>query len=657
LNDCMTIHQLFWAESGSQHRRSALSAALLAASNVALAIGLGTPSTAPVIGQPLRIEIPLMVATGETLPTNDCIRITPPGDAPDRQFFPRNARVLIEGGSRPKVRIIGAEAVTEPLIEFRLTLGCGNSFARDFLILSEAPAAAKTPIAPYPTGPAGAANSAQPSWPAITASETGAGVTASIQGPVSTNAVNGTTIRLTHDSTLNALARRRYPANQNTRDEYRRLMAQANPALFAGMNRVGSVALPAGTLLTVPPDLPPPESELQPQGDMASNPVLPTGNPKRNNQRPLDTSARQPLPRQDRLTIGGDAAGTLGRLHPLSPREMAAAMDRLERMLEDQGRTEHQMISNLETLNSAFIEVKNYVQTLQSQLQQMEKAQQAQQLKIDNRPEPKALGILELLSLILVSGGVGAGLILLHHRLKIQRTDIVANQPDADEQVSQSPPHIPAAVPPAPTFAPPPRETPSAISPKAALPDPPRPAVPTAKALDAAPKAAPVQDTPLEFHLPERDLPASVVPANSSEHGEAVELAEIMMSMGLGKEAARTLVDHILTDPKRDLAAWLKALEIYRRNGQREEFESLATSLQLHLNVKPAGWDGAAGGDTRTLVDFQHLAKHVVSLWPTSECADFLDHLLRDNRDGERQGFPQSVAEEIVLLQRILRDR
>jgi hypothetical protein len=34
----------------------------------------------------------------------------------------------------------------------------------------------------------------------------------------------------------------------------------------------------------------------------------------------------------------------------------------------------------------------------------------------------------------------------------------------------------------------------------------------------------------------------------------------------------------------------------------------------------------------------------------------YLESLLRDNREGARQGFPQSVAEEIVLLMRILRD-
>jgi hypothetical protein len=652
LNDCMTIHQLFFANPNPLYLRSVLSATLLAASTAAHSIGLGAPNAAPVIGQPLRIEIPLLVAAGEILPTNDCVRITPPGDAPDRQFFPRNARVLIEGGSRPKVRIIGAEAVAEPLIEFRLTLGCGNSFARDFLVLSEAPGATQTPIAslphisPYPP---------QASLPTLAASEAGAGTPTATLRPVPERPADSTMLRLAHDSTLNALARSRYPASQNTRDDYRRLMAQANPALFAGLSRVGSVPLPAGTLLAIPPNLPPPENEVPAQGEMTS-PVPPTAKPKRNTHSLPDSPAVQRPPRQDRLTIGGDPTSALGRLHPLSPREMAATMDRLERMIEDQGRTEHQMISNLETLNSAFIEVKNYVQTLQSQLQQMEKTQQALQTRIENRPEPKTLGILELFSLILASGAVGAGLIMLHHRLRMQRADTLVQPPAPhNDFASQSPRPAAAAVPPTPTFAPramvPVNSTPPTTS------EPPRPAVRLIVPVVTTPKPAPAQDQPLEFHLPVSKLPSSVAAAKTSEHDEAVELAEIMMSMGLGKEAARTLVDQILTDPKRDLVAWLKALEIYRRNGQREEFESLAASLQLHLNVKPAGWDGAAGGDSRTLVDFQHLAKHVVSLWPTAECAEFLDHLLRDNRDGERQGFPQSVAEEIVLLQRILRDR
>jgi hypothetical protein len=197
--------------------------------------------------------------------------------------------------------------------------------------------------------------------------------------------------------------------------------------------------------------------------------------------------------------------------------------------------------------------------------------------------------------------------------------------------------------------------------------------------LDTAPPRNPVLEAPMEFTLPDLDLPTSnqaaafeapapeplvsfnidlgldstTSPEQNSD--DAVELAEIMTSMGLGKEAARTLVEHILQDPKRDLAPWLKALNIYRKTGQREEFEWLADHLRLHLNVQPDGWE-SYGDEYRSLIEYRHLAKRLIAIWPQPECVAYLESLLRDNREGARQGFPQSVAEEIVLLMRILRD-
>lgn len=71
----------------------------------------------------------------------------------------------------------------------------------------------------------------------------------------------GESLRLDSATNLNALARARHPEDIVARNEYRRLMALANPLIFAGKLRVGSAHLRAGTVLVVPPDLPPiPES-------------------------------------------------------------------------------------------------------------------------------------------------------------------------------------------------------------------------------------------------------------------------------------------------------------------------------------------------------------------------------------------------------------
>ena len=778
--------------------RLVLPALLAAFGPVAGAVGLGTALNNPVIGQPLRLDIPLLLAPGEAIPAADCVRLSLPQDMPDRQFFPRGARAVIDPTGRPRVRIIGSEPVNEPLVEFRLSIGCGNSFSRDYLVLAEHPAVMPTvtaapadaaPVRRALPPPAELAPPAPKDRPPLAAAAPAGGVMQ--------------TLHLSRDTNLNTLARARYPENQATRDEYRRLMARANPELFAGAPRVGSVPLPAGTVLNLPPDLPPPEQatplrDERPAAERPPTPAAPEPKAPRERAATAATAGSSPASRQDRLVIGG--SGTLTGQRGMNPKELANAIDRMERMLEDQGRSELEIMENLKTLNAAFIEMKNYVAALEKQVQQAEAANRRLEAKVDAKPEPKSLGVIELLALIIASGALGAGLIVLHHRLSLQRHALgfagdeppesipsgdTANVAAAGQAAPASTPPAFAAPRPLVTAAPSspkaqaasPAPAPTPAAPAAAVP-PARPAAPASSTAPAAPSpartaatarptttpmpaaavsapAAPApvsapspapsptpvasgssgseiaslldapkastaaQETPLEFEfsLPDAppaapvslpdlpdlaapyqpvpppappaagfpaleladqdsagqappagdlgialDLPGHyntpiVVPAAPTGTGrDTIELADIMASMGLGKEAARTLVDHILADPKRDLAPWLKAFEIYRKTGQREEFEWLAANLRQHLNVAPLAWEPSEEDNRRSLIEFRHLAKELVALWPQPECGEFLDKLLQDNRDGVRQGFPAIVAEEIVLLQRILHD-
>ena len=636
-----------------------------AAATTASAIGFGKPLNVPLIGKPLAIDIPLVISAGETIPSSECIRLLPSGEAGDRQFFPRNAHAVVEGGSRPYVRISSTEILNDPLVEFRLSLGCGNSFARDFLVLSETLPpirAAHQDIAArrttdQPPAPAAMSPVMRPQEFRLPAPAVAQRVRPSLQTITAPAAPAGSgTLLLDRDTNLNTLARARYPDSLSTRDEYRRLIAAANPALFAGSKRVGSVALPAGTQLNLPTDLPLVESGT-------IGPASPPEKPA-NKDAPMRKGqvANSTMPGKDRLSIGGETATGLKPIRPLTPRELAGSIDRMERMIEDQGRTEHAMVSNLETLNSAFIEVKNYVQSLEQQQRRLESAQQAFQIKTDSQPEPKTLGALELLGLILSSGAMGAGLLALHHRQQLQRI-AAANAAPLPALAGSPPQSSPADVlePPPDTAA----DLPTEITqqhggpPEYRSPTPVQPPgidVPSAAVAPTATRTV-VEHPPLEFLLPDLELPEISKASSSAPEGdEAVELADIMTSMGLGKEAARTLVEHVLADPKRELAPWLKALDIFRNTNQRDEFESLAENLRQHLNVNPLGWETGHRRDDRTLIDFQHLAERLTAVWPTSGCAAFLDDLLLDNREGARQGFPQQVAEEIMLLQRIVRD-
>jgi hypothetical protein len=161
----------------------------------------------------------------------------------------------------------------------------------------------------------------------------------------------------------------------------------------------------------------------------------------------------------------------------------------------------------------------------------------------------------------------------------------------------------------------------------------------------------------LDFELP--DIPSPPAAANEApapdvdaHADQSIELAEIMVSMGLAQGAADALTERIRVNPKRALYHWLKLLDVYRRSEMKEDFERAAGELRQTFNVQPVAWGGAIG--SFSLEDFPHLASKVQELWPTPACGEFLAHLLEDNRGGQRNGLPQCVAEEILLLEQML---
>ncbi|WP_148103023.1 type IV pilus assembly protein FimV [Sulfuricystis multivorans] len=165
----------------------------------------------------------------------------------------------------------------------------------------------------------------------------------------------------------------------------------------------------------------------------------------------------------------------------------------------------------------------------------------------------------------------------------------------------------------------------------------------------AAPAPTLVQPVPTSVE----PVPSSIEATPAEETDQAIELAEVMLSMGLGHGAVQTLTEQIRNEPKQALRHWLKLLEIYRRNGQQAEFERSAEELRLHFNVRPEDWHPQ--GIQQTLENFPHIAKRLTELWGTADCLVYMQNLLADNRGGARSGFPQPVAEELLMLIAVMR--
>lgn len=184
----------------------------------------------------------------------------------------------------------------------------------------------------------------------------------------------------------------------------------------------------------------------------------------------------------------------------------------------------------------------------------------------------------------------------------------------------------------------------SSLKPDGTAPEQPaaKPARPAAEIPAGPPAAQPGISVDIDLNL------------GSDQSEQALELADIMLSMGLGHGAAQTLAEQIRSEPKQALRHWLKLLEVYRRNGQQAEFERSAEELRLHFNVKPEDWQ--APPDTQHSVeDYPHITARLTELWGRPACLVYLQNLLADNRGGARSGFPQPVAEDLLLLTAMLR--
>jgi hypothetical protein len=232
-----------------------------------------------------------------------------------------------------------------------------------------------------------------------------------------------------------------------------------------------------------------------------------------------------------------------------------------------------------------------------------------------------------------------------------------------DMPVQESPQHL-AAAPGAPVAAPP-EPAPSLVatvvtpvgSPPAADPPAAEKAIIDFSLEEAEPKAiTETQESPPK-PPPAKPLPAAggTPPAKSIE--PTLQLAEIMLSMGLEQGAAQALVEYIEANPRHALYHWLKLLGIYRKRGLHKEFMETAEKLRMNFNIQAEDWAKPAAGEAPTLEKFSRVAEHIQKIWmQPAECIDYLERLLADNRDGERAGFPQAVAEEMLLLIEILKE-
>ncbi|MBI4998753.1 MAG: hypothetical protein HZC22_18005 [Rhodocyclales bacterium] len=418
--------------------------------------------------------------------------------------------------------------------------------------------------------------------------------------------IAGRNIVVARDTTLAQLARQHFPGPLR-QQRFMRWVAEANPQYLAGPQATQRIA--AGTSLTIPATVPP-----RRPGDHQNSATPPAG--------------------KDRLVVGsgGSSARNL--------KQAVALIDQLTGMLEKQVAAQAAYSEKIQQLETVAGELGRQIKTLEAEAAKREARWQVErQAEKLAREQEAERAWWNLLAATLAGGMVGGGLLFALGRLFGRRQagdDVIELHPDAAEAGAEPEP-MPVA------------------------------AAPAVK----APKAGPLTEFGWDddsHHLPaapqpqprriDFELPIDIGAAARQEPGDpanaAIELANIMTSMGLTESAAQTLVEHIRENPRESLPQWLKLLEIHRLSGNRSEFERSATELKQHFNVQPDEWNAPPAAGRNSLEAYPHIRSQVVKLWRKPECVTLLRSLLLDNREGTRLGFPAAVADEILLLVAIL---
>jgi len=580
-------------------RLGAISAAL--APGFAQAIGFGEIVLQSQIGEPLRAEIPLLASPGEAV-ENACFSLTPVRGS-DLPVVTAGRAQLIRSGQSYKLLVTGSKPISEPIFMIGVKAGCGVDLERDYVLMPQAPL---MPVAA----------------PSATAASTPAPAAAATR-----RSANYREVSARSGQTLEQIAEAQSPGSLVGQRRTLSAIKRLNPDIPAEQ------PLSEGTPVRVPEQgqriaaeselaaLPPAVERPAPAPRVTSKPPKASPEP-RPKAPPVTAPPPAPKPaaapaeaRSDRLILGAAPEDVRPPGRAASPSDVEERIQKLENTLQ-------QLNQELDKMNRVLA-LTTQALTAQQQLQQLNPppAPPAPALAVAHPADaPGDSNWLELLLSALLGSGIAVGIAQYLGRRK---------PPPAEAELPLS-----MSVHRHETLPPVAQETPL----------PPTPAMPVEPPV--ATEEAPSNDEP------------QVSEVAYSDDRSVLELAEMMLAYGRLRGAAETLAAHIEATSPDNILPWSMLLDLYRRGGMREEFETLAALMDQRFNVHLPAWSEASTpvSGLKSLEDYAHIIWRTTHTWGTQSCLDYLYALARDTRAGQRSGFPLEVIEEIALLMRILED-
>ncbi len=578
----------------------------------AMAAILGEVAAVSAIGEPFRMEVRTEMRQPARI--GECVRVVPGGTAMDGIPNVDRARVGVVGrGDGLRIVVSQSAPLFEPIVRITLEETCTSRLQREYTLLLPYPGEVATPAAAEP-----APQAAPPARSARrTARSSGTGRTW-ISAP---------------GESAQSLAQALYPDDPATRQRFLAGLRRENPELL-GQGASTSRPFPPGTELAMP-DLERLSATAAPTPARAARQAEPA---------PERAARRDPPPvRSDRLVLAEDEPGSARGAPAGAADDERAREERLVAAIDRSINTQLELLERIRRLEEIQAALTAQVAAVDGQIAAASSSPPAGSARpaIEGRtPEappasPPASSSRSGWTYVALFAALAAALAFVLPRLRPRRSEPEPTLPAPGPENAQ-----PATVWPL-------TESGTLAAPKTQgiMTSVPEPSL-SSLDWDLSPGARP----------PGKVAPIVLEEESAEEHESAIELAEIMMGFGRVHGAAETLAEFIHANPKQAVTPWLKLLEVYRAAGLRPEFDGLARQLNKTFNVKAVTWEtfDEARTASYTIEQMPHAIETIQKLWGTRDCQAYLQRLLRDNRDGTRQGFPLAVIDEILLLSTIL---
>lgn len=274
--------------------------------------------------------------------------------------------------------------LTQPVLQFRVRVGCGSSFERSYVVLSEPP---ETPVAVSLPRVDTALREEVDTPPVLPKGMPSAGLP-------STSGQPG--IVLASSTSLRMLSRQRYPGDSRARVRFIRQLAAANPELFASEEAAFDQRLAAGTRLLMPPGLP-----VLPRAGSVAARAPGSGATRSAPAAPLAVGkpGKATGAGRGRLIVG--SAGLSAAPGP-STAELNESIDRLVEVMNQQVLVQIAMTERVKAVEAELAELKRQVAAERVRTAKLEADLKAEREAVERS------GTIQLLLAILLGGLAGA---------------------------------------------------------------------------------------------------------------------------------------------------------------------------------------------------------------------------------------------------------